>query len=80
MFVRADFRRLAEILARIAGRFILSINDAPEIREAFAAFDMEPVELVYTINDGAAKAVTELIITPKGLPRTSDRTPRLFDD
>lgn len=68
-FARADFTRLAEILGGLAGRFVLSINDAPEVRRLFAAFDMEPVSLTYTIGAGAAKEVGELVITPKGLPR-----------
>lgn len=29
---------MAERLARLKGRFILSINDVPEIRKAFADF------------------------------------------
>jgi hypothetical protein len=43
MFSRADFIRLAVRLAAIAGRFILSVNDVPETREAFARFAMEDV-------------------------------------
>jgi len=35
VFSRADFMRLAEMLRGIRGRFILSINDRPEIRELF---------------------------------------------
>jgi hypothetical protein len=38
VFGPGDFARLAKILAGLKGAFILSINDAPEIRRAFAGF------------------------------------------
>lgn len=46
------------------GRFILSINDVPEIRELFGAFELEPVELTYTVAGGkSVRPRRELIIT-----------------
>ena len=33
LFAREDFARLAEQLRLIQGRFILSLNDLPEVRE-----------------------------------------------
>jgi DNA adenine methylase len=33
VFPRSEFERVAEILAGIEGRLILSINDVPELRE-----------------------------------------------
>lgn len=62
MFDRRDFDRLAEGLKGISGRFILSINDVPEIRECFAGFRIEPVQTSYTVSRGKAKAAGELII------------------
>lgn len=50
MFERADFQRLAELLAGLKGRFLMSINDVPEVREIFAGFDQERVEASYTIS------------------------------
>ena len=43
-----DFRELAERLGRIAGKFILSINDCPESREWFRRFSCRPIRLTYT--------------------------------
>lgn len=63
VFGRADFDVLAAQLAQIEGRFILSINDAPEVREIFAAFPFEAVETTYTISQAEAQKVGELIIT-----------------
>lgn len=62
VFARADFAALATQLADIAGRFILSINDTPEVREIFGRFRFEAVETTYTISQSDAQKVSELII------------------
>lgn len=62
-FARADFRRLAEQLAGIKGQFILTVNDTPETRSIFGAFDQEQVEVIYTAAEGAAKRASELIVS-----------------
>lgn len=49
MFDRESFARMADQLGRIQGRFLLSINDVPEIRAIFAAFHIEPVTTSYSI-------------------------------
>lgn len=65
LFSRDDFERLATLLRGIKGRFILSLNDTPEIRETFAAFDIEAVETSYSVGvkTGAGKKAAELIIS-----------------
>ena len=63
IFERDDFARLAEQLAGIAGRFILSINDTPEIRDAFKGFQMQEVRTQYTVSCiGGAQDVMELVV------------------
>lgn len=71
VFARADFAQLAEQLAGIAGKFILSINDNPSVREMFAAFQMAAVSTTYSISSahGAAKPVGELLISNFPLPQ-----------
>ena len=65
VFERGDFRQLVEVLGRLQGQFILSINDVPAVREIFAAFRLEPVQTTYTIAGGdAAAPARELVITP----------------
>ena len=66
MFERADFVRMAQQLAGIKGRFVLSINDVPEIREAFAAFSLQEVSLKYGVAKGIATDARELIISGPG--------------
>ena len=41
MFEQADFERLASLLGGIKGKFIMSLNDVPEIRSIFAKFNIE---------------------------------------
>ena len=48
-FERADFEKIASQLAGIKGRFIVSLNDTPQVRDIFATFDIEGVEIVYTV-------------------------------
>ncbi|MCU9850363.1 DNA adenine methylase [Defluviimonas sp. WL0024] len=61
LFAREDFARLAELLAGLKGRFLMSINDVPEIREIFGRFSIRPVETTYTVGDGARPAAELLI-------------------
>jgi len=52
IFNRDDFKRLAGILSSIEGKFILSINDVPEIRQLFKPFSIEKVQTSYTAGGG----------------------------
>lgn len=65
VFDRADFARLAQLLGGIRGRFILSINDKPEIRETFAPFEIADVQTTWSIGTaaGAELKAGELIIS-----------------
>lgn len=65
VFEKADFERLSALLADIKGRFVLSINDTPEVRQIFAPFHIEPVALTYRLS-GKPTAARELIITGRG--------------
>lgn len=62
VFSTADFDLLRGVLKGIKGRFILSINDHPTIREIFAAFSIEEVELTYRLS-GKATPARELVIS-----------------
>jgi DNA adenine methylase len=62
VFARDDFAALAELLGGIAGTFVMTLNDRPEVRATFARFNLEPVELTYRVS-GKATPARELIIT-----------------
>jgi len=64
LFRREDFERLALQLAGLRGRFILSLNDHPEVRRVFSAFAMEEVRTRYSVRGkGPHKQVGELLIS-----------------
>ncbi|MDR2572780.1 MAG: DNA adenine methylase [Desulfovibrio sp.] len=49
LFGGEDFSALAEQLAGIKGKFLLSLNDIPEVRRIFAAFDIESIRTSYIV-------------------------------
>jgi DNA adenine methylase len=58
-----DFRNLADQLRSIMGKFILSINDVPEVREIFRGFQFREIKIPYTAQRDAGKRFPELLIT-----------------
>jgi DNA adenine methylase len=67
LFERSDFERLSAALQRLQGRFILSLNDVPEVRERFAWASIETVELSYQAGGADhTKRVREVVITRRG--------------
>lgn len=66
LFRREDFGLLAEALAGLQGRFIMTLNDVPEVQRIFAAFRLEPVGVTYTMPRGPPRRAGELIITGGG--------------
>lgn len=67
LFIRGDFERLADRLSRLEGRFLLSINDRPEVRELFAWADLEVVETVYSIAGGDHVAPAAELLIGRGV-------------
>jgi DNA adenine methylase len=65
LFSRGDFEQLAATLKGLQGRFILSINDVPEIRELFSWARIEEEPVTYQV--GKTKHVVELVISGGGV-------------
>lgn len=63
LFGRDQFKLLANRLRALKGRFILSINDVPEIRETFSGFVLDEVELSYSVSKGRSTPARELIVS-----------------
>jgi DNA adenine methylase len=64
LFQQVDFGHLATLLATFKGRFLLSLNDLPEIRDTFARFTQEAVRTTYSIRGSHhAKQAAELLIS-----------------
>ena len=64
-FPREQFELLADRLRRIEGRFLVSLNDVPEVRRLFRGCQIEPVRTTYTLAGGsrAARQARELLIS-----------------
>ena len=67
LFERKDFAGMAETLAGLKGRFVMSINDVAEIRDIFAQFRQVPVSTTYTAggkgSDRSSGGAKELLIS-----------------
>ena len=57
-----DFEKMNSILSEIKGKFLLSINDTPEIRHTFKNFRMDEVSLTYTVGKDNSLEAKELLI------------------
>lgn len=66
LFDRGQFEAMAEVLGRLKGRFILSLNDRPEVREIFAGFEIDGVETHYGLAGRGAQRAGEVIIRGGG--------------
>ena len=64
LFTREDFTRLAEVLAALKGRFVMSLNDTPGVRDTFnhSTFVLREVGTVYSLGHSGAQA-HELLIS-----------------
>lgn len=60
-FGREQYDRMAELARTVKGKMLISVNDHPEMRKAFAGLPMESVPIKYTVGGGQA-ARQELII------------------
>lgn len=71
LFAQSEFALMADQLATIQGRFVMSINDVPRVRETFAAFQFMEVETTYTIGKTTASRAKrgELLISNFSLSR-----------
>jgi DNA adenine methylase len=68
-FDETDYVKMAEYLGKLKGKFILSLNDVPEIRRIFADFNMTTLQMTYSAQRNAGKSYHELLISNYRLPR-----------
>jgi DNA adenine methylase len=61
-FKEEDFRELVRLLADLKGKFILSLNDVPEVRSIFRDFRIQSIQLAYSAQKKIGKRYPELII------------------
>ncbi len=63
LFKREDYQRMAMLLAQLKGKFLLSLNDVPEIRNTFSQFKIKEVNTSYTCDSNNPTPAQELIIS-----------------
>lgn len=59
----SDFEELERHLRNLRGKFVLSLNDVPQVRKLFSKFQFREIELHYTAQREAGKRYRELLIT-----------------
>ena len=55
VFGKGDFMVLRDLLRGLKGKFLLSLNDTPEVREIYKGFRIETVTTSYTMAGGDKK-------------------------
>ncbi|ETS07674.1 hypothetical protein O97_00697 [Bartonella henselae str. Zeus] len=64
LFKREDYQRMAILLTQLKGKFLLSLNDVPEVRKTFSQFTLKEVNTFYSCNAlNNTVPAKELIIT-----------------
>jgi DNA adenine methylase len=62
-FTGEQFRLLADLLQSIRGKFVLTVDDVPQLRELFHKSNITEIAIPYTAQREAGKRFRELIIT-----------------
>ncbi len=62
-FSANDFKLLARRLRSLKGKFILSLNDRPEVRETFPGFRITRCDIAYTAKRDTSNRHSEVLIT-----------------
>jgi DNA adenine methylase len=58
-----NFKKMAERLSELKGKFILSLNDLPEVRAIFRQFKIQSVDLAYSAQPSSGRRYKEVFIT-----------------
>ena len=59
-----QYDRMAELLKSMKGRAVVSVNDLPEMRRAFAGLKLRPLTITYSVGSAAHRSPShELLIT-----------------
>ncbi len=67
-FTENDYVELAALLKNLKGRFLLSLNDKPEVRRIFASFKIHSLNFSYSAQRKAGKTYREVLISNYSLP------------
>lgn len=70
-FALQEYAELAELMRTMKGKAIVSVNDIPEMRQAFKGLEMRKLPISYTLaRSKEPKESTELVVANFELPKT----------
>jgi DNA adenine methylase len=61
-FSRSDYALLADRLSVLKGKFLLTLNDVPDLRKLFKHYSIDPVEISYSAQRKSGRRYREIII------------------
>lgn len=61
-FLMNEYLRMAEMAKSIKGKMVISVNDIPEMHEAFAGLEIRSLDHKYSVRGGKRTPARELII------------------
>ena len=67
-FNEKDYGELAGLLKGLKARFLLSLNDRPEVRKIFGGFKIHGLSFAYSSQRKAGKTYKEVLISNYNLP------------
>jgi DNA adenine methylase len=67
-FTESDYVELANILKTLKGKFLLSLNDTPEVRRIFSDFKIKGFSFSYSAQNKGGKKHKEVLISNYELP------------
>jgi DNA adenine methylase len=73
-FTDKDYIELAGLLKNLKGRFLLSLNDRPEVRKIFSCFEIRDLRFAYSSQRKAGKIFREVLIANFNLPSDEEGT------
>lgn len=76
------YQRMADLARSIQGSMLISINDHPDIRQAFSGLHLETIGIRYTVGGGEGSDAQELLLWNDNCQakRAGARPMELFDD
>lgn len=57
-----QYEEMAELIGKIRGKAIISLNDHPDIRRVFGQYHMESTDITYTVGGGKGSEAREVLI------------------
>lgn len=61
-FVWEHYEAMADLLGKIKGKAVISLNDHPDIRQVFDRFHIESTDIRYTVGGGKGTEAREVLI------------------